>query len=151
MIVEREARRDFHRHDRVAKPIIDLIQQHHGTTLVEYFYREARRIQQENGLCASELEYTFRYPGPKPRSREAGILMLADAVESASRALDMPAPNGLRKLVHDMMMKRLLDGQFDECGLSIAELKQIEDSLAKSLVAVFHARIRYPEVRKEVS
>jgi cyclic-di-AMP phosphodiesterase PgpH len=133
------------------KPIIELIQQHHGTTLVEYFYREARRLQQENGLCAGELEYAFRYPGPKPQTREAGILMLADATESASRALELPTPNSLRKLVHDLMMKRLLDSQFDECGLTMRELKQIEDSLAKSLIAVFHARIRYQEPKREVS
>jgi len=133
------------------KPIIELIQQHHGTTLVEYFYREAKRIQQENGLFAGELEYAFRYPGPKPQTREAGILMLADATESASRALDLPTPNSLRKLVHELMMKRLLDSQFDQCGLTMAELKHIEDSLAKSLIAVFHARIRYQEPRREVS
>jgi putative nucleotidyltransferase with HDIG domain len=134
---------------RLPRPIIDFIQQHHGTTLVEYFYREALRIQEEMGHGESELEHAFRYPGPKPRSREAGVIMLADAVESASRSLPTPSPNTLRKLVHDMLMKRLLDGQFDESGLSMFELKQIEESLAKSLIAVFHARIRYHEPVRE--
>jgi membrane-associated HD superfamily phosphohydrolase len=69
--------------------------------------------------------------------------MLADCVESASRALSHPNPNTLRKLVQEMSMKRLLDGQFDESGLTLTELRQIEESLSKSLIAVFHARIRY--------
>ena len=133
------------------KPIIDFIMQHHGTTLVEYFYREAKRIQEEQGLGDHELEHAFRYPGPKPQTREAGIIMVSDAVESASRALFVPTPNGLRKLVHELLMKRLLDGQFDECGLTLLELKRIEESLAKGLIAVFHARIRYREEEKEAS
>ncbi len=91
----------------------------------------------------------FRYPGPKPQTREDGIVMLADAAESASRALTNPTPNSLRKLVHDLLMKRLLDGQFEESGLTLTELKQIEESLAKSLIAVFHARIRYTKEEEE--
>lgn len=136
---------------RLPKPIVDFIQQHHGTTLVEYFYREAKKIQEAAGLGNPELEHAFRYPGPKPRTREAGILMMADVAESASRALPSPTPNSLRKLVHELLMKRLLDGQFDECGLTLSELKQVEESLAKSLIAVFHVRIRYQEERREVS
>ncbi|MCE9530478.1 MAG: HDIG domain-containing protein [Planctomycetes bacterium] len=136
---------------RLPKPILDFITQHHGTTLVEYFYREARRIQKEIGQSDSEFEYAFRYPGPKPQTREAGIIMLADAAESASRSMNGPTPNGLRKLVHELLMKRLLDSQFDECGLTLADLKQVEESLAKSLIAVFHARIKYQEPRREVS
>jgi putative nucleotidyltransferase with HDIG domain len=132
------------------RPIVDFIRQHHGTTLVEFFYREALRLQEKEGE-AGGLEHAFRYPGPKPQSREAGILMLADAVESASRALPAPTPNGLRKLVRDLLMKRLLDGQFDECGLTMAELRRIEESLAKSLIAVFHVRIRYQEMGREAS
>jgi len=91
------------------------------------------------------MEANFRYPGPKPRSREAGVLMFADCVESASRALTPPTPSSLRKLVHDLMMKRLLDGQFDESGLTLTELSRIAESLGKSLTALFHARIKYPE------
>ncbi len=125
------------------KPVADLIRQHHGTTLVEYFYREALRLQ--DGACPPGLEAAFRYPGPKPQSREAGVLMLADAVESASRALVAPTPGSLRKLVHDLLMKRLIDGQFEESGLTLTELHQIEESLCKSLIALFHARIKYPE------
>jgi putative nucleotidyltransferase with HDIG domain len=130
---------------RVPKPITDLIAQHHGTTLVEFFYREAMRLQGQNGQGSAELESSFRYPGPKPRSREAGLLMLADAVESTSRSLMSPTPNSLRKLVHDLLMKRLLDGQFEQSGLTLTELHVIEESLSKSLIALFHARIKYPE------
>jgi putative nucleotidyltransferase with HDIG domain len=128
------------------RPIIDFIAQHHGTTLVEYFYREAMKMQEETGQSAADLEACFRYPGPKPRSRENGILMLADAVESTSRSLTNPTPSSLHKMVHDLLMKRLLDGQFEESGLTLTELHRIEESLSKSLIALFHARIKYPEV-----
>jgi putative nucleotidyltransferase with HDIG domain len=128
---------------RLPKPVADLIQQHHGTTLVEYFFHEALRLQ--SGESPPGLEAAFRYPGPKPQSPEAGILMLADTVESASRVLTAPTPSSLRKLVHDLVMKRLLDGQFEESGLTLTELHQIEESLCKGLTALFHARIKYPE------
>ena len=126
------------------KPILDFISQHHGTTLVEYFYREAMRLQEAQGRHV-DLESCFRYPGPKPQSRENGVLMLADAVESTSRSLANPTPGSLSKLVHDLLMKRLLDGQFEESGLTLTELHRLEESLSKSLIALFHARIKYPE------
>jgi membrane-associated HD superfamily phosphohydrolase len=113
---------------------------------VEYFYHEAIRLHTANQR-AGELEASFRYPGPKPQNRETGIIMLADAVEGASRALIEPAPGSLCKLVHDLLMKRLLDGQFEASGLTLTELHQIEDSLCKSLIAVYHARIKYPDAK----
>ncbi len=140
---------------RLPQVLIDFIQQHHGTTLVEYFYRVALRQQEQQGHtptlaegspCA--LESSFRYPGPKPQTREAGIVMLTDAVESSSRALAEPTPSSLRKLVRDMLMKRLLDGQFDESGLTLTELHRIEESLCKGLIALYHSRIKYPEARE---
>ena len=100
---------------------------------------------QDPGTAASDIEACFRYPGPKPQSRENGVLMLADAVESTSRSLQNPTPGSLHKMVHDLLMKRLLDGQFEESGLTLTELRRIEESLSKSLIALFHARIRYPE------
>jgi putative nucleotidyltransferase with HDIG domain len=133
------------------RPVIDFIEQHHGTTLVEYFYREAMRLQESQGHGPVELEPCFRYGGPKPRTRESGILMLADAVESSSRALAAPTPGSLQKLVHDLLMKRLLDGQFEESGLTLTELHQIEESLSKSLIALFHARIKYPEAEEPLA
>jgi putative nucleotidyltransferase with HDIG domain len=132
------------------RPIIDFIAQHHGTTLVEYFYREAMKLQEHAGHGAQELESCFRYPGPKPSSRENGIVMLADAVESTSRSLANPTPASLQKLVHDLLMKRLLDGQFEESGLTLTELHLVEESLTKSLIALFHARIKYPDADDEL-
>jgi putative nucleotidyltransferase with HDIG domain len=136
---------DLAQQHHLPQVIIDFIEQHHGTTLVEYFYRrEAQRLKDDPD--AGELdETTFRYPGPKPQTKEAGVLMLADVVESASRALVDPTPARIESLVHDLAMKRLLDGQFDECGLTLSELHTIEDSLVKSLTAVYHGRVKYPE------
>ena len=141
---------------RLPRPIIDFIQQHHGTTLVEYFYRQALRQQECLGnappACDGQphpLEPTFRYPGPKPMTRENGVVMLADAVESSSRALSNPTPGSLRKLVRDMLMKRLLDGQFEESGLTLTELHVVEESLCKGLIALYHSRIKYPEAEQK--
>jgi putative nucleotidyltransferase with HDIG domain len=141
---------------RLPRPIIDFIQQHHGTTLVEYFYREALRMQESQGNLPARsegqphpLEPTFRYPGPKPQNRENGIVMLADAVESSSRALSVPTPGSLRKLVHDLLMKRLLDGQFEESGLTLTELHIVEETLCKGLIALYHSRIKYPDAPGE--
>ena len=129
----------------VPRPIVDFVQQHHGTTLVEYFYREALKLPENQGLNPLMLESSFRYPGPKPCNRENGIVMLADAVESTSRTLVDPTPGSLKKLVHDLLMKRLLDGQFEESGLTFTELHLVEESLSKGLIALYHSRIRYPE------
>ena len=90
-------------------------------------------------------EANFRYPGPKPRSREAGIMMLADAVESASRSLEDPAPARIEGLVRKISKKRLDAGQFHDCGLTLQELHAIENSLIKSLAAVHHGRVKYPD------
>ena len=79
------------------------------------------------------------------------VVMLADAVESSSRALTAPTPNSLRKLVHDLLMKRLLDGQFEESGLTLTELHRIEESLCKSLIALYHSRIKYPEAERKAA
>lgn len=135
---------DLARQHRLPKPIIDFIEQHHGTTLVEYFFRRAS----EANVDGTEVdESNFRYPGPKPQTKEAAVLMLADAVEGASRALVEPTPSRIENLVHDIAMKRLLDGQFDACGLTLQELATIEDSLVKSLTAVYHGRVKYPDQR----
>lgn len=136
---------DLARQHDLPEPIIDFIEQHHGTTLVEYFYR---RASEQRGADASDVpESSYRYPGPKPQTIESAVLMLADATESASRSLVEPTPARLENLVEDIAMKKLLDGQFDECGLTLEQLRTIEDSLIKSLTAVFHGRIKYPNQR----
>ena len=119
--------------------------QHHGTTLVEYFYDRATQQNEEDPDGSEIDESSFRYPGPKPQSREAGIMMLSDAVESASRTLVDPTPSRIENLVEDIAMKRLLDGQFDECSLTLREIHIISESLVKSLTAVYHGRVKYPE------
>lgn len=120
------------------------IETHHGTTLVEYFFHAARQQRDaQDGPEPSEFEY--RYPGPKPQTREAAILMLCDAVEGAARTLPEPNPARLEQLVHAMAQKRLADGQFDECSLTLQELHKIEQSLIKTLCAVYHGRIAYPK------
>ena len=136
---------DLARQHHLPEPIIDFIQQHHGTTLVEFFYRRASEQQNHDPDGGDVDESTFRYPGPKPQTREAAVLMLADAVESASRVLVEPTPARIESLVEDLTMKRLLDGQFDECGLTLREVRRVEESLVKSLTAVYHGRVKYPE------
>lgn len=130
------------------RPVIDFIEQHHGTTLVEYFYHAATRQAGEHPDQGYEvLESAFRYPGPKPQTRELAVMMLSDAVESASRTLSEPTPKRIETLVNEIARKRLLDGQFEECGLTLTELNLIQDSLIKSLNAIYHGRIKYPEQR----
>jgi cyclic-di-AMP phosphodiesterase PgpH len=122
------------------------IETHHGTTLIEYFYNEAmKQHEQSDSLDMPEpTEGEFRYQGPKPRTKEAAIVMLADAVEGAARTLPEATPNKIEAVVHNMAMKRLQDGQFDECDLSLRELSQIEASITKTLAAHHHGRIAYP-------
>jgi len=138
---------DLGRQHHLPEPIIDLIEQHHGTTLVEYFYREAARRCDNNPDAGEVMESAFRYPGPRPQSKEAGILMISDAVESASRTLSEPTPGRIEGLVGELIQKRLDDGQFDECGLTLREIAEVRESLIKSLIGIYHGRVKYPEQR----
>jgi len=123
--------------------IRQFIETHHGTTLIEYFYEEARK--KANGdIPPAESE--FRYSGPKPQTKEAAIVMLADSVEGAVRAQTEVTPTKIETVVHNMAMKRLQDGQFDECELTLKELSKIEEMLSKSLAAHYHGRVAYPTV-----
>jgi len=122
------------------------IETHHGTTLVEYFYNEAKKLKTKNSKLKTvdaPSESEFRYAGPKPRTKEAAIVMLADTVEGAVRSLTEVTPTRIEAVVHNMAMKRLQDGQFDECDLSLRELSQIEMSISKTLAAHYHGRIAY--------
>ena len=125
--------------------LIPFIQQHHGTTLVEFFYHRACKQQEEidpNSPTISESQY--RYPGPKPRSREIALVMIADAVESATRSMVEPTQGRVEALVRDLTMKRYLDGQFDDSGLTVGDLVAVQRSLARSLLGIYHGRIAYP-------
>ena len=135
------------RQHKLPSRIIDLIEQHHGTTLVEYFYREANRRRDGDPDASLILESAFRYPGPKPQSKEAAIVMMADAAESASRTLSDPTPARIEGLVGDLVDKRLRDGQFDQCELTMREIATVRESLIKSLIAIYHGRVKYPEQR----
>lgn len=128
------------------------IETHHGTTLVEPFYNQAKKKHDapgpdKNGKKPKEAppsESEFRYAGPKPKTKECAIVMLADAVEGAVRSLSDVTLAKVEVVVHNMAMKRLQDGQFDECDLTLRELSGIEASMAKALAAHYHGRIAYP-------
>lgn len=137
---------DLARQHNLPQSIIDFILQHHGTTLVEYFYHRANEQQREQDPDGEAIdEGSYRYPGPKPQTKEAAVLHLSDAVESAARSLVDPAPSRIESLVEEIAMKRLLDGQFDECQLTLEELRTVQTSIVKSLTAVYHGRIKYPD------
>lgn len=129
------------------RQIQHFIESHHGTTLVEYFYHAAKtHAETHDRGTVDEIE--FRYPGPKPRTKEAAILMLADAVESATRSMAEPNPARIESLVRQLSRKRLTDGQYDQCDLTFKELGLIEESAIKSLCAIYHGRISYPGQRE---
>jgi hypothetical protein len=131
----------------VPEKIVDMIPMHHGTTIVEYFYQKARRETAQAEDLPRETEY--RYPGAKPRFPEAGILMLADMVEAIAKTEAEPNPSRFRTMVHDQILKRLLDGQLDECDLTLNDLRLVEDSFVRTLTNMYHGRIKYPEQQVE--
>lgn len=119
--------------------VCDVIQQHHGTSLMKYFYHRAT-----GGAQDPTLEAQFRYAGPKPQTKEAAILMLADSVEAASRTLDKPTPARIADFVARMVEDKRADGQLDECDLTLRDLKTIQDVFARTLSGTLHARVEYP-------
>ena len=127
------------------KIVVDLIIQHHGTQLMEYFYNIAAKTYPQSTI----QEADFRYPGPKPQSVEAAILMIADAVEAASRSLEEPTRRKFKKMVRLILVKRIIDGQFSECDLTSRDLSKIVETLVDALEATFHSRIRYPWQEKK--
>ncbi len=127
------------------KIVVDLIMQHHGSQLMEYFYNIAAKTYPQSTIREEE----FRYPGPKPQSVEAAILMVADAVEAASRSLQDPNRNKFKKMVRLILVRRIVDGQFSECDLTSRDLSKIVETLVDALEASFHSRIRYPWQEKK--
>lgn len=132
----------------VPRTVRGFIAEHHGTTLVEYFYHEASARQAAEGNRGPS-ESEFRYPGPKPQSKEAAILMLSDGVEGAVRSLSDPTAGRIESTVHHIAMNRLMDGQLDECHMTLKDLRGVEDSLTRSLIAIYHKRIAYPKDKGE--
>jgi len=136
--------------------IIDVIQEHHGDSLVAYFYHKAReqkklelekvdrRLENPEDLPNVD-EKNFRYPGPRPSTAESGIIALADTIESASRTLNKPNPARIRTLVDDLVRQKILDGQLDDCPLTLRELAIIKDSFSNTLRSMLHTRVDYPK------
>lgn len=140
--------------------IIDFIQQHHGTSTVFYFYKRALQ-QQEDARAGGKImnireedipevrEESFRYPGPRPQTKECAIVSLADSIESASRSLERVTPQKLDQLIGDMVEKRILDGQLKECDITMRELETIAESFRHTLQSMMHSRIAYPSSKTE--
>jgi hypothetical protein len=136
--------------------IIDIIQEHHGTSLVYYFYQRALQ-HQEDARAGGKImnmreedipevrEESFRYPGPKPQSKESAIVSLADIVESASRSLSKPTPQKVEQLVNELIEERVADGQLDECELTLGDLRIIAERFRFTLTTMLHSRIAYPK------
>jgi putative nucleotidyltransferase with HDIG domain len=127
---------------RIPKEIISFIPMHHGTTLVSYFYEKARTEEEGEDTVH---DYIYRYPGPKPHSKETGIVMLADAVEAATRAVEDPTPAKLETQIDQIIKSRFIEGELDECDLTLQDLIKIKYSFLKTIVGIHHHRIKYPE------
>jgi len=125
---------------RLGSAITNIIQQHHGTSLITFFYEKAKQMMGDQSV---KVEH-FRYPGPKPQTKEAGLVLLADAVEAASRTLENPTPRRVKALVQKIINNILLDGQLDECELTLKDLNRIAESFNKTLNGIYHHRIEYP-------
>jgi putative nucleotidyltransferase with HDIG domain len=141
---------------KLNRRIIDIIQEHHGTSLVYYFYKRALQ-QQEDARTGGKImnlrendipevrEETFRYSGPKPQTKESAIVSLADMVESASRSLEKPTPQKIEQLVSELVGQRIADGQLTECDLTLADLNAITERFRFTLMTMLHTRIAYPK------
>lgn len=125
------------------EPIIDIIKEHHGTTLVYYFYRKQMEKLGDDKSKIDERE--FRYAGPKPRTKESGIIMIADSFEAASRSLEKLNEESLTELIERIVREKIDDGQFDQCLLTFEELSIVKRILVKTLLAAGHSRVKYPE------
>ncbi len=126
---------------KLGAEITDAIRQHHGTSIIKYFYEKAKKLKGEDAV---KLE-NFRYPGPKPQTREIGLVMMADVAEAASRTLENPTPSRIKGLVRNLVDKISSDGQLDHCDLTLKDLHKIEASFIKILNAIHHHRVEYPE------
>jgi cyclic-di-AMP phosphodiesterase PgpH len=127
---------------KLNRTITDFIAQHHGTGLIYYFYQRAlEKVDDDDAL----KEEGFRYPGPKPQTKEAAIVLLADSVEAASRALDDPTPARIESLVQKIINNKFIDSQLDECELTLKDMHKISKSFVRILTGTFHTRVEYPE------
>jgi cyclic-di-AMP phosphodiesterase PgpH len=130
------------RASKLGQPIVDAIVQHHGTSLIKFFYQKAKEIDGEENLVKEE---EFRYPGPKPQTREIALVMLADSVEAAAKSISDPSPARLQGLVQNMINRIFADGQLDECDLTLKDLHEIARAFNRVLTGIYHRRPDYPE------
>ncbi len=128
------------REHKLGQAIVDIIQRHHGTNVISYFYEKAKSLQGEDAVNVEP----FRYPGPKPHNKEAGLVLLADSVEAASRALENPTPSRIKGLVEGIIKRTFVNGQLDECDLTSKDLHLIDENFNKILNGIHHHRIEYP-------
>ncbi|UII54917.1 HD family phosphohydrolase [Cytobacillus spongiae] len=128
---------------KMPREIVDIAEQHHGTTLLKYFFHKAK----QNGLEIQEADY--RYPGPKAQTKETAIIGIADSVEAAVRSMSHPTTEQIEGLVRSIISDRLQDGQLNECDLTLKELQTVADTLCETLKGIFHSRIEYPEMTKQ--
>lgn len=126
---------------KLPEPVIDIIREHHGNSLITYFYEKAKASGKE------VKEEDYKYPGPKPGTKEAALIMMADAVEAASRVLQDPSPARISSLVEKIINRIITEGQLDECDFTFKEIRQIKDSFIHTLTGIFHKRINYPGFR----
>jgi putative nucleotidyltransferase with HDIG domain len=129
---------------KLGRQIINIIRESHGKSIVSYFYDKAKKNKDESIRSLSESD--FRYPGPKPQTKEAGLVMLADVVEASSRTLTNPAPARIKSLVRERIARVYTDGQLDDCELTLKNLNTIADTFTRILNGIFHHRIDYPEL-----
>ena len=129
------------REARLPEIITDFISQHHGTNLVTYFYHQATEKEKKENVA----EENFRYEGPKPQTKEAAIIMIADSVEAAVRAMSKPTSGRVEGLIRKIIKEKLNDGQLDESDLTLKDLDKMADAMTSILSGIFHSRIEYPE------
>jgi putative nucleotidyltransferase with HDIG domain len=129
------------REARLPEQIVDIIPQHHGTRLMTFFYEKAKKLAPPGSPVNDD---DFRYPGPKPQTKEAAIFMLADGVEAAARTIEEPTPSRLKEMIHQIAGRIVLDGQLDACDLTFADLDKIERAFHRALVGMYHHRVDYP-------
>jgi putative nucleotidyltransferase with HDIG domain len=129
---------------KLGKKIIDIIKQHHGTGLIKYFYEKAKALEKDSSYTVDEKD--FRYPGPKPQTKEAGLVLLADVVEAAAKTLPEFTSARVQGLVQKMINKVFSDGQLDECELTLKDLNEIAKAFNRILNAIYHQRVDYPEL-----
>ncbi|MCD5323613.1 MULTISPECIES: HD family phosphohydrolase [Pontibacillus] len=132
------------RKHKMPEEIIAIAEQHHGTTLLKYFYHKAKQGDED------VQEDLFRYPGPKPQSSEAAIVCICDSVEAAVRSMKSPSPEDIENLVHSIIIDRLLDGQLSDSPLTLKDLERIQTAICETLQGIFHSRIQYPETKAAV-